>query len=78
MKSKFENSVLELGERSDERWGVIEQITKHFKSSVEVLIDINKGISSALETRRESSKPAESPAAEPQTLEQRVVSLLQA
>ena len=62
--------MLELGERSDERWGVIEQITKHFKSSVEVLIDINKGISSALDTRKESeSSKSESPAAEPQTLE---------
>ena len=56
MKSKFENSVQELGDRSEERWGVIEKITKHFKSSVEVLIDINKGISKALETRPESKK----------------------
>ena len=53
MKSKFENSVQELSDRSEERWGVIEKITKHFKSSVETLIDINKGISKALDAKPE-------------------------
>ena len=56
MKSKFENSVQELSDRSEERWGVIEKITKHFKSSVETLIDINKGISKALDAKPESNK----------------------